>query len=157
MSGFSSPRSFSRGNRSATNRSASSSGAPTITARRSLLIRNTGRAVRTAPAKWRTRNPEYWRRRRESNAAIVERNRQQQRVRDQKRRLRVHRTGALWSLRLPARWRVEEGQLKKGRYVYYHCTGNRGKCPEPYTREEILSGEFASILQELVIPPAILD
>jgi hypothetical protein len=49
------------------------------------------------------------------------------------------------------------GELKKGRYVYYHCTGNRGKCPEPYTREEILSGEFASILQELVIPPAILD
>src|ERR1039458_765814 len=24
------------------------------------------------------------------------------------------------------------GELKKGRYVYYHCTGNRGKCPEPY-------------------------
>jgi hypothetical protein len=38
--------------------------------------------------KWRTRNREYWRRRRESNPAIVERNRQQQRVRDQKRRLR---------------------------------------------------------------------
>src|SRR6266571_823634 len=38
--------------------------------------------------KWRTRNPEYWRRRRESNPAIVERNRQLQRVRDQKRRLR---------------------------------------------------------------------
>src|SRR6266850_1809164 len=30
----------------------------------------------------------YWRRRRESHPAIVERNRQQQRVRDQKRRLR---------------------------------------------------------------------
>ena len=38
--------------------------------------------------KWRTRNPEYWRRRRESNPAIVEHNRQQQRVRDRKRRLR---------------------------------------------------------------------
>jgi hypothetical protein len=38
--------------------------------------------------KWRTRNPEYWRRRRESHPAIVERNRQQQRVRDHKRRLR---------------------------------------------------------------------
>jgi site-specific DNA recombinase len=22
------------------------------------------------------------------------------------------------------------GELKKGKYVYYHCTGNRGKCPE---------------------------
>jgi hypothetical protein len=38
--------------------------------------------------KWRTRNPEYWRRRRERNPAIAERNRQLQRVRDQKRRLR---------------------------------------------------------------------
>ena len=41
--------------------------------------------------------------------------------------------------------------------MYYHCTGNCGKCPEPFTREEILSGEFATVLQELVIPPAILD
>ena len=49
------------------------------------------------------------------------------------------------------------GELKKSKYVYYHCTGNRGKCPEPYTRQEILSGEFAHVLQELVIPPAILD
>jgi DNA invertase Pin-like site-specific DNA recombinase len=23
------------------------------------------------------------------------------------------------------------GELKKRHYVYYHCTGNRGKCPEP--------------------------
>jgi DNA invertase Pin-like site-specific DNA recombinase len=49
------------------------------------------------------------------------------------------------------------GELKKGRYLYYHCTGNRGKCPEPYTRQEVLTGEFASILGELVIPQPILD
>jgi site-specific DNA recombinase len=49
------------------------------------------------------------------------------------------------------------GELKKGKYLYYHCTGNRGKCPEPYTRQEALSGEFANVLQELVIPPAILE
>jgi len=49
------------------------------------------------------------------------------------------------------------GEVKKRKYVYYHCTGNRGKCPEPYTRQEILSSGFASVLQELVIPPAILD
>jgi site-specific DNA recombinase len=49
------------------------------------------------------------------------------------------------------------GEIQKGRYVYYHCTGNRGKCPEAYTRQEILSGEFANVLKELVIPPAILD
>ena len=49
------------------------------------------------------------------------------------------------------------GELKKGKYVYYHCTGNRGKCPEPYAREEALSGRFASVLQDLIIPPAVLE
>jgi site-specific DNA recombinase len=49
------------------------------------------------------------------------------------------------------------GELKKGKYVYYHCTGNRGKCPEPYTRQEILSGEFAHLPRGLVIPPPILE
>ncbi len=49
------------------------------------------------------------------------------------------------------------GELKKARYVYYHCTGNRGKCPEPYTRQEALTRTFATILKELVIPQPILD
>jgi site-specific DNA recombinase len=41
--------------------------------------------------------------------------------------------------------------------VYYDCTGNRGKCEEPYTRQEILAREFAEVPQELVIPQAILE
>jgi DNA invertase Pin-like site-specific DNA recombinase len=49
------------------------------------------------------------------------------------------------------------GELKKGKYVYYHCTGNRGKCTEPYTRQEVLTREFATVLQELVIPQSILE
>ena len=49
------------------------------------------------------------------------------------------------------------GELKKGRYVYYHCTGNRGKCPEPYTRQEVLTSEFAGVLGDLVIPEPILQ
>jgi site-specific DNA recombinase len=49
------------------------------------------------------------------------------------------------------------GELKKGQYLYYHCTGNRGKCPEPYTRQEVLTSEFASILGELVIPAPTLE
>src|SRR2546425_1055249 len=48
------------------------------------------------------------------------------------------------------------GEIKKG-YVYYHCTGNRGKCQEPYTRQENLTEPFASVLQELVIPKPILN
>jgi len=41
-----------------------------------------------SPQKWRSRNPDYWRRYREQHPATLERNRQQQHVRDQKRRLR---------------------------------------------------------------------
>jgi DNA invertase Pin-like site-specific DNA recombinase len=48
------------------------------------------------------------------------------------------------------------GEMKKGRYVYYHCTGYRGKCPEPYTREETLEDRFAGRLGDLVIPPEII-
>lgn len=48
------------------------------------------------------------------------------------------------------------GEVKKGRYVYYHCTGYRGKCAEPYTREEALEREFAGGLRELIIDPAIM-
>lgn len=49
------------------------------------------------------------------------------------------------------------GELKKKRYVYYHCTGNKGKCDEPYTREEILHGEFVSVLKTLAIPDSVLQ
>jgi site-specific DNA recombinase len=38
------------------------------------------------------------------------------------------------------------GEIKKGRYVYYHCTGYKGKCDEPYVREEVLEGQFAELL-----------
>jgi len=31
------------------------------------------------------------------------------------------------------------GEKKKGKYIYYHCTGNKGKCPEPYTRRSARS------------------
>ena len=48
------------------------------------------------------------------------------------------------------------GEIKKGRYVYYHCTGYRGRCPERYTREEDLTNPFAERLRELVIGPEIL-
>ena len=48
------------------------------------------------------------------------------------------------------------GEIKKGRYVYYHCTGYRGKCPEPYTREELLEQQFAAVVRDLVVPPAVL-
>ena len=48
------------------------------------------------------------------------------------------------------------GEVKKGRYVYYHCTGYRGKCPEPYTREETLEEQTAGVLHDLVVPSAVV-
>jgi hypothetical protein len=49
------------------------------------------------------------------------------------------------------------GELKKQQYVYYHCTGYKGKCPEPYTREEILEQRFGQLLRGLSFPKEILD
>ena len=49
------------------------------------------------------------------------------------------------------------GELKKGKYVYYHCTGWKGKCPEPYTREEILEKEFLNNLKALEIDEKVLE
>jgi DNA invertase Pin-like site-specific DNA recombinase len=45
------------------------------------------------------------------------------------------------------------GELKKGRYVYYHCTGNKGRCGDPYVREEQLLSELAHGLSQLAIAP----
>jgi hypothetical protein len=44
-------------------------------------------------------------------------------------------------------------EIKKGRYVYYHCTGYKGKCPEKYVREEEMARSlFASLnLQQIGI------
>ena len=70
------------------NRSASGVGALIPTAAKMAGDPEYRQVCQDSSRKWRARNPEYWRRRRESNPALVERNRQRQRVRDQKRRLR---------------------------------------------------------------------
>ena len=49
------------------------------------------------------------------------------------------------------------GERKKQRYTYYHCTGHRGKCPEPYTREEALEAQFTSLLRTLSVDAALAD
>ncbi|WP_292059874.1 recombinase family protein [Brevundimonas sp. UBA5936] len=41
------------------------------------------------------------------------------------------------------------GEIKKQRYIYYHCTGFKGKCGEPYVREEVLEQRFAGLLRQL--------
>ena len=34
------------------------------------------------------------------------------------------------------------GEIKKGKYVYYHCSGYKENCPERYVREEVLEERF---------------
>ena len=41
------------------------------------------------------------------------------------------------------------GEMKKGKYVYYHCTGHKQKCPEPFVREEVLEEKFTAILRRI--------
>jgi site-specific DNA recombinase len=40
-------------------------------------------------------------------------------------------------------------ELKKGRYIYYHCSKFKGRCPERYVREEVLDEQFAAVLRRL--------
>jgi len=49
------------------------------------------------------------------------------------------------------------GQLQKGQYVYYHCTGYKGKCSEPYVREEVLEERFADLVRGLSFDQEVLD
>lgn len=46
---------------------------------------------------------------------------------------------------------VMTAEIKKGRYVYYHCSKAKGKCPEPYVREELLAERLAAALSRLRI------
>ena len=46
--------------------------------------------------------------------------------------------------------------LIKGKYVYYHCTKGRGKCRQPYIRQEALSQRFQSVVDNVRIPQEIV-
>jgi site-specific DNA recombinase len=48
------------------------------------------------------------------------------------------------------------GELKKDRYIYYHCTGYKGRCDEPYVREEILEKQFSEVLSRLSFDEEVL-
>lgn len=43
-------------------------------------------------------------------------------------------------------------ERKKGRYVYYHCTGFRGGCQKPAIREEALEELLGGVVSAVVIP-----
>ncbi|MDQ6891130.1 MAG: recombinase family protein [Acidobacteriota bacterium] len=52
----------------------------------------------------------------------------------------------------------EEKRKPSGKtYTYYHCTGYRGRCPEPYTPAAKLEAQFLAVLRSLVIPPEVAN
>jgi hypothetical protein len=48
------------------------------------------------------------------------------------------------------------GEVKKGKYVYYHCTGYKGKCGEPYVRQEALEECLQQALERLEFGDGVL-
>jgi site-specific DNA recombinase len=44
------------------------------------------------------------------------------------------------------------GEIKKEKYVYYHCTGQHGKCPEKYARQEVIEAQFCDAVNRIVLP-----
>ena len=47
-------------------------------------------------------------------------------------------------------------ELKKGKYVYYRCSGYHGKCELPRFREEQISEKLGAILKDIQIPDEVL-
>ena len=47
-------------------------------------------------------------------------------------------------------------ERKKGKYVYYRCTGYRGKCATPRFTESEIAGKLGAVLKDIQIPDAIL-
>jgi site-specific DNA recombinase len=46
--------------------------------------------------------------------------------------------------------------VQKEKYIYYRCTGNRGKCDLPRFREEVLADRLGEPLKGLHVPPEIV-
>ena len=47
-------------------------------------------------------------------------------------------------------------EIKKKKYVYYHCTGNKGKCPEKWVREEEIACQFGQAIAAIKIDNEVL-
>ncbi|MGO9412653.1 MAG: recombinase family protein [Spirochaetia bacterium] len=72
-------------------------------------------------------------------------------------RATVHRFPDTGLLRCSACGCGITAEIKKDRYVYYHCTFDKGSCGGLYVREEELERQFEDILGELQFSEALLD
>jgi site-specific DNA recombinase len=51
---------------------------------------------------------------------------------------------------------VVTAELKKQKYIYYHCTGYKGKCALPYMREEELGQQLGQVLKDIHVPDEVI-
>ncbi len=72
-------------------------------------------------------------------------------------RTTVHRFPYTGLLRCAACGCGITAEIKKDRYVYYHCTFDKGSCGGLYVREEELERQFEEILGESRFSEALLD
>ena len=49
------------------------------------------------------------------------------------------------------------GEVQKAKYVYYRCTGHRGKCGLPRFREEDIANRQGEPLRGLQVPPEVVS
>jgi hypothetical protein len=49
------------------------------------------------------------------------------------------------------------GELKKGKYVYYRCSGGRGPCELPRFREQDLAGMLGDVVRDITIPHEVAE
>ena len=49
------------------------------------------------------------------------------------------------------------GEIQKAKYVYYRCTGHRGKCDLPRFREEDIANRLGEPLKGLQVPPEVVS
>jgi site-specific DNA recombinase len=47
-------------------------------------------------------------------------------------------------------------EVKKAKYIYYHCTQCKGKCSLPYMKEELLGRQLGDVLKNIYIPDPVL-
>ncbi len=48
-------------------------------------------------------------------------------------------------------------EIKKGKYIYYHCTEYHGKCATPWIKEEALDIQFAQMISQIRIDADLLE
>ena len=48
-------------------------------------------------------------------------------------------------------------EMKKGKYVYYHCTQRRSKCPQPYYSQDVLSERLVDVVEGVRLSESLAD